>query len=127
MKPPIRRLVGKSLRSNLNHRRTFKATVLNALGSIKEAIAKYPLDVAAQVLEELKSEGDETLKLISKALSHHDIPPAILDMVKSMNASSRQNNNTQGRQTMLTLALVVLKPYLRDGGKVELKRHQVGG
>ena len=45
---PVRRLVGKSLRSNLNHRRTFKATVLNALGSIKEAIAKYPLDVAAR-------------------------------------------------------------------------------
>ena len=117
---PKKRRLGESSSSKFRHRRECEKDIRGALQVISETLQTYSSDVGARVLAKLNSEGGETIKLVSKALSRHDIPPAIIEIVKSMNSSSRQNNTSQGRQTMLTLALVVLKPYLRDGGKVEL-------
>jgi hypothetical protein len=91
--PPAPRKIrmGKSIKSMFNYRTKCEATIRAALGSIMEAIQMHPPDVVAAVLEKLNYEGDETLKLINKALSQSTIPPAILEMVKSMNASSRRH------------------------------------
>ena len=70
---PIKMRDGTSASATYRQRKDCETGIRGALQIINETFQRFSSDVGAQVLEKLNSEGDATLKLISKAADKDNI------------------------------------------------------